>query len=402
MWGGLRKINVGNFVILVYVVISFFSILLFQSGTFVNNTGSVWSGSIDFFPTLVYCFLITFTVRPFYAFHSEEIKYITKPNIRLFDTVSFFLIGVFLITFYFLKDQLVALNVSDFKEIRGTVYLEEEDLIDYTGIYYYLKVISNTFSAFWPISLLFFFYSIAFLKKGIVFNASLFIASFTAVVSGIAIAGRTQIVYWVLEYGLLFIFFKRFLNRKQIKRLKIASLVILSLIFIYVIAVTTSRWDEDANRSLLNYGGQSILNFNIFFKDYTNYKIVLERIFPFSSRFFFNSDFDLSNYKYEILSQTGFNIGIFYTFLGDLIVDLGFVGMLLFLCLFYVLTSRFLKRKKTQNLSFAQLFLLIMLINIPLQGVFYYPYWKLGNEVYIWGSIILYTAFKKKGESTVI
>jgi hypothetical protein len=74
--------------------------------------------------------------------------------------------------------------------------------------------------------------------------------------------------------------------------------------------------------------------------------------------------------------MNGVDIGIFYFFLGDLIVDLGFTGTIVFLALLALLMLNLIINYKRQKQPFL-IIVLISFTHILTYGVFYYPFWRL-------------------------
>ena len=204
----------------------------------------------------------------------------------------------------------------------------------------------------------------------------LFFASLSAPYYGIISGGRTQMIYWLLSLGFNISLFYKYLDRSRRKKLTIYISIIVGVIFLYLATATIARFansDWGTENSLLIYIGQPYLNFCYFVENYPPVDdISLQRIFPLTDSFF-NGNFNLDNYRDYVYARSGMDIGIFYTFLGDFLVDIGTKGIYIYSILYFIVTLN-VCRRKTLNLS--SLLVLGILFLIPLQGIFYYSFWK--------------------------
>ena len=100
-------------------------------------------------------------------------------------------------------------------------------------------------------------------------------------------------------------------------------------------------------------------------------------------------DWNLDDYRDMIWSYSGMNIGVFFTFLGDLLVDLGYMGMFIFVILFSLLSTWVCKSANNEGtIMLSRLLIILVLLLMPLQGIFYYSYYKVNMGYYIVGSLI--------------
>lgn len=252
-------------------------------------------------------------------------------------------------------------------------------------------------SMLYPLSyalLLLFFYSFSFYSNKALLNTVLFLSSFAGIIIGIFNGGRTNVIYWVLAFLALFLIFYPYLSLKK----KVASYIIsglfLSIIVVYFIAVSDARFGNSfvgTESSLLYYTGSPFLNFCEFIQRYHADHFSLRRIFPFLSEIV-NGPMSITEYRDIIYQKSHMDIGLFYTMLGDLFVDIGLIGMLIYIII-YNYVARININKRRYSLSQLLVFLVIYLI--PLQGLFYYSYWR---SVVTLGSIgiIVYSFYIRK------
>lgn len=389
-----KSFNIGSYLLLVYIISSFFSIV-----TYNIKSLDYYKIEINLEATIFYCITLTIFIIPFYFVDSSKIKSIVAPNLKFFNAIGYIFIIVFIIILVTFLDDLKNIVNGDLKEARGNVYLGLNSNSK-TGIFRLGAQITSIFANFTPITLLMYFYSNIYLNKSKYFNFGLFIASFSSVIPGILVAGRTQTIYWLMTYIMLYILFKHKITKEIKKYLLFPFLIFIPFIAAYMFLLTIARFDDGTDSGVINsvikYGGQSFINFCNFYDSYESNYFTLERIFPFTNKFILGNEFNLDNYREKILIDQSLNIGIFYTFIGDLIVDLGKLGTIVYATIFLLLSKLVLFSRNKHQIAFNQILLLLILIHVPLHGIFYYSYWKIGTSYYIIGSIIIYRIFKGK------
>ena len=129
---------------------------------------------------------------------------------------------------------------------------------------------------------------------------------------------------------------------------------------------------------------------NDFFINFSNGQYTIARIFPIFHDLFSSSKFDLYIYR----DSLPMDIGIFYTFLGDLFVDIGVEGTIIYLLFFLALFYLTQKIYKYNTKRFYQVFIFFILFQIPLNGLFFYSLWNKTATISILGTIILSILFK--------
>lgn len=333
--------------------------------------------------TFTYCALLTLSIVPFSSLDSRTLKDIDIQKGWVVDGLSWVLIITFFVTLYSTFTNLDIVLHSDLKEVRDDVYdnMDKEQL---TGIQYFLALPETFFSQFSPVAILLYFLNVAKGRKSTWFNWLLLLSSLTPVIKAVLIAGRTQPIYWFLSFTALYILFRPMYDKQQRRKALFPFLLFGILVGGFIAAVTIARFkvadvmdDVGAYDSLLAYSGQSFVNFNDFYCNYIESGIHWDRIFPLTNYFFINPGWDLEEYRDLIWSYSGMNIGVFFTFLGDLLIDLGRMGMTVYVLIFSAISyliCRSANREGTIDLS--RLLVILILFLIPLQGIFYYSYYK--------------------------
>ena len=245
-----------------------------------------------------------------------------------------------------------------------------------------------------------FFYSMAFIKGKLYFKILLMVASLTAPYMGILDGGRTNMIYWLLFAVVSFVIFRPYLNfGKSLKTYLLLAIpiVIIGALFIMASVDRFENREGGTEGGLVSYAGQSFVNFGDFIEHFDGPTYTLKRIFPRLSTLF-SKPFNLEEYRNYVMNRSHMDIGIFYTLLGDLYVDIGLIGMFI-----YVLLYRRICKGAFRKSSFgvSDIILLSLLLQIPVHGLFYYSLWtiKASNTIII--TILLYFYFKSFRKRTI-
>lgn len=392
-------IDVSAFLTLLYAFMSFFAIIIEIRGVYDIN-GVCERTPITFSAVFSYCALLTLSIVPFSRLRSTSLKNITITKTMLYDVVSWGLIITFFLTLAMLFSDIYTALTSDLSEVRSMVYGDDEGH-HVSGLRWWLLLPNTLFSQFSPIAILFFYINVSQSRKSKLFNYMLLASSITPILSAILIAGRTQIIYWLLSYLLCFFLFRNQMNAEQRRIVVRPFLVFAGAFVLFFASVTLARFtsntlDSDTNtlNSVIAYTGQAFINYNNFYNHYICHQISFNRIMPVSHYFVIDPGWTLKNYRAQIMSQTGMNIGVFYTFLGDLMVDLSKVGMTIFVLLFAGISTFLSRQEEDNSIPIYRMLLVQLLILIPLQGLFYYSFHRVDVGYYIIGTLLLSFFFK--------
>ena len=87
--------------------------------------------------------------------------------------------------------------------------------------------------------------------------------------------------------------------------------------------------------------------------------------------------------------RIGMHLGVFYTFLGDAMVDFGKFGMVIYTLLLSYISTKIVSRHKLSSFSFSKFLLFILAVRMPLLGVFAYVYYGIGTSIVILTTLAL-------------
>jgi oligosaccharide repeat unit polymerase len=385
-----KSFNLGSFLLSLYAFSALLSIFLY-SVEFLHYKDT----DIALSSCIFYCVVLTIFFYPFLSKSRSKEHRIVLPDDRAFMYISFFLIAINIAGILLLLKIIVFVLGYDPKSLRdaGLKSIYSIGTIESAGLW-----LLGHFSDFYLVLLIFFFYSVTYLKKGAAFNSLLFIASLSTIVNGLTSGGRTQIIYWLLVFISCFLYFRKDMATKLRKRLVFFGMIILSVIVIYIAAVTASRFenafsgetDYEEAFSILDYSGQIFLNFNNFFTNFEHKGYTFARIFPFIYDWTHPVNFDLSVYKRSI----AMDIGVFSTFLGDWYIDMGITGIVLY-TFFYSIAGFFIKKDYIPGTrKIQQLLLYFLIFQVPLNGLFYYSLYNKTAMISVIGTVIICCIFR--------
>lgn len=374
LWGA------GIFIVVMYALSAFCSILLLE------NDSTLYRPTL--IPSVLYCFLLYLTFAPFLKKGPEIVGFKSRATEKRFVKVAYMLSIAVVVGMLIILPTVQTVLDYGLVEARAASYAGEQ--IDTSNYNFITKVgflLVGYFGILYPLYIVMFFYSLVFIRGKSLLKVLLIIASLSQIEVGLKVGARNNATYWLLSLAFTFIMFYPYLSKKiRIYTLTLSSIpsAVVTFYFIYMTVQRSVLRAEGTNNFLLDYAGQSYLNFCYFFDSIYWHPYTFERLFPFVSRILGNS-FNLENYRLLIENRTGMVIGIFYTFMGDIFVDIGLVGLILFV-LFYYRTSFNLLKKK--YLSIDGLCYLCFLYAIPLHGLFYYSMWQYG-DIYLIFLIII-------------
>lgn len=361
-------------IVALYVTTSLFALLIYRL-----DLQPLSNIPINFIPTVVYCLLISICIYPFYRFSSNKIKYIQMHNLKLFEWIVYiyFISFVLYMILYIVEIKLIL--SGDFSEMRRAIYRGDFSLeTQYSGVLKFIATSTGFIGNFSFIMLLFFFYSIAFLDKSKWFNGMALLGSLTYVAIGILGIDRSKMFYYILIFVLLFILFYKHFSVKQIKRILLMALVVLSIMLFYIITVTNSRFSKksefDSKGSIIVYAGQPFIFFCDFWDHYSLPDVSTKFFLPATHKYILKDGNGATDHNAEIERKTGKNAGLFYTFLGNFLIDWGILGPFIYCMIFIILTLVFLRRKQRNSLSFSKLIRLFLLVLVPYFGAILYFY----------------------------
>ncbi len=351
-------------------------------------------------PTLLYCAIITAGIFPFSMVFNKEIKRAEAPSSFILEGFCWLLFFIFLISFYLIADSTIEILSGDLSTVRSDHYdgiespaeIKAQSLHPFFGYVLYFRQATI-------LGLPLFFYYHCFGHKPWWFKAMLIITSLCLPIYGMQMADRTEFTFYGMMYIFCLIFFKKFLTRRFKRRLFAFGSPFIIAALIYLVAVSQARFaqgddNEKAYISALHYAGQSYLNFCYFWEHAKFEHIAPEREFPFTSHTFFGIDCDTDR-RFERSGQQGFQITVFATFAGDIMLDLSPVGAVLWAIIFFFLCISSIRYAHKENYDIGDVLVIFTLAAVPIFGIFYYRYYA-STFFYMFISVAIIFFLSKK------
>ncbi len=395
-WQKNKTFDVATYMSLLYTITSLCSVLMIMGGYLNTQGGGVlvdgYEPDLGVIPTFLYCALITVTILPFSFIRPEKLESISNVHRYLLYAFTFFILLQGAIMFYLVGGSISDLLHGDFKFLKDAHYAGAISPADAKMLTMPIPVQLMFMSSFMTLlGIPLFFYYSCVEKRSLWLTVSLLAISISPILKGILMADRTEIIHYALMFLFSLVFFQKFITRKVRNFFLLISLPVLAVGITYVVAVSTSRFEneeEGAGGSMLEYAGQSYVNFCYFYDNHNRELYYAEREFPIISYFVFKNQY--ADTKEERTAKEGFFIGVFASHIGSWMLDLGVMGAVLISILFALLCCLVIGRYNRTTFDVADVLMLFALGDVPTFGIFYYRYYSIATAFVYVAAIVLY------------
>lgn len=354
-WRRQGFFSIGTYIMLLYTIISLMSIFLDANNFYAHSCKKL---QIELFPPLLYCFLLIVCFYPYITKKLPRISpYVSPGSGRWLDVMTYGYFAIFCIILYVSLTRIEDVVLSNsLAEIRNEQYTGETvSFYDHLlGFPRYLCAACSILAPSGYVMTLIFLFNVAFRKKSVLFHIMTLCGSLSQLLIAINIADRSNFAYWILLMGLgICILFPYFSRKAKVGTVVLLSCLV-SVILVYFMAVTISRFDDRSGGTIggiVTYSGQSYINFCNFIS-YVQPEDSLCEIFPLTTRLAGGeSYFEVAS---KVRSTYNLNISVFSTFLGYIYSISGGLVMTLFV-LFYNRVSSFVLNHRKQLLELGDL-----------------------------------------------
>lgn len=400
---GFQYFDIAQFIILMFGVSSVFSIIMYLLDMMSSDT---YGYVISPVAALSYVVLLFLCIRPF-ARHSHnkiiKLEPLRKPSIIHF--IAIIALVWFIVSIFLIRDSVLFVLKGDMGDIRQSIYQDqgpESYLASFpNGIRQILVSLNIAFSCPWVSIFLAFF--LRFVQKSPVRYSIFFIlTSLFSPIQGMAGADRSTSAYWMIAIGAMYIFFRPYMNNDERKKLIRIILCVITVLVLYLAAMTISRFGTETNSSglsdsqssLIGYFGQPYINFCYFFDNYQPPFPNLGILFPTTMHLLLGLDVGGTIIQEEMTLLTGIQTGVFYTFMGQIMVGTGKTITIVFTLLYAVLCSIVVPIISKKGVMTAdKAFLYIALCSIVLFGLFVHYYASMGYmaSVILWYFVLRFS-----------
>lgn len=400
-WIRHKRIDVCVYMSALYTITSFFAVVLVM-GDMLGAGGILFDSSdakFQFLPTLIYCAFLTLSIMPFSMIYGKDIKKINPTYEPVLTVLSLFLFAIALLNLYLVADSTLEILSGDLSTVRSDHYsgilspaqVKAQSMPFFVRALYYFN---NTTILALPIM----FYNISYKLKPWWFNMFLFLTSLSVPLAGIQAADRTETVFYAMMFVYCLIFFWRTISKKLKRYLFILGIPVLTAFVIYFVAVTDARFSEKnggAVESAMQYVGQGYLNFCFFWENADPNQVSVEREFPFIHHYFFRIDSNPERRSVRSGKQ-GFFISVFPSFMGDILLDMSFLGATIWIMYYFLILFLIIKCAHRDSFDISEVLILFYFAAIPVFGIFYYRYYNHESTLILLITAILYLITRVK------
>lgn len=343
---------------------------------------------------LVFLLLIFF--YPIFTFNERKCTAIIFPSYNFFKVIIIVSTSLSLYSLiYYLTtiSSIVLLPITEIESARLLVSQGENPFLEFS----LLSTIASLIANFFVIQILIFY--IYMIKNGLNKKAwIIFISTFSYPLLSISYLGRDGFVFWALTMISMYFYFKRYIPKYNLARLKKITLRVLFVFFVFFMFITIGRFDirlssndKGVVNSIFSYFGQGPINFvELFNIDFEPTRGVA------SFKYFFNNPQNkiILERSQTSTSLQGVDPWTFKTFVGNFLFDFGKSGTLIFAVIIAILFRLLLRRNNKNTINFSTLLIYFFYYNIVLQGVFYFRQYSSGGNIYIFFVFILFIIIK--------
>lgn len=342
-------------------------------------------------------FSILILTRPLAKFEKQitsEIDIIELSK-KKFNILVFLIVSISTYSIFFFGKNMSQVFNSDLSVLKDQVLMD--------GGFYESSIFSKiaVFGAYLsPITLFLYFYSLA-VDENNKFRYFLLISSTSFIFYSLNVGGRDGIVIWLITYFALFCLFYPLLEREIIKNQKKLIVIAIALLLPILLLISTARFggDKSANSnsnkdvfySILEYIGEQPfeLSDRIEQLELIEYNGEPRSIYPLffnikDAFFGIGNDSDIEN-RFELRADSidlGLKTWRFTYYIGDILTELGSLGLIIFSAIIYFICRINLKIIDS-SISISNLLISFTWYMIIIVGVFYFYYGILVGNVFL-------------------
>ena len=387
------RFGAGAMSLLCVDVSAFFSIILDARnlyGDFGCNPFAITIGGV-----LLYCALWTVVLYPIMRLDKKDIRMeVIKPELLNLLCI----VVIICVLFYVIATGAIGLIQEKLTTSRVEAYSAS---MDNSNIYHSQRLfwlwIPMIFANASPLCLLLWFISITISPTPLWIRTGLLISSLFLVLSAYAGGGRAQLIWFIEMFAIYYCYFSQEIPQKRKVNVLTAGIIIAVVLFIGLLAITVSRFDSNAPdyalNSFIGYAGQNLNNFCACLPYVDMGHIYGERMLPLTTFLRTGQPYDMFEY-YSFLSQHyPMQVNVFFTMFGGALMDMGVIGLCVYLCLYLFIVKRY-ALPKNQVLSLPKILMFAMVVCVPVRGLYGYPFTTTNGTLFLLTIFALYFVFR--------
>lgn len=353
-------------------------------------------GIISFYPLLYLFLMLMLMLRPLAVIDTRKIKGISHPDEK---TIEIFIIMIFV----FALPRSIETFVN-FHDVIGGLMADatSADLAEAESIYDKtsgggLNVLSILGGCSFGLSSLFFMYYLTRQNKKKKYIVMLALVSIASVFDGSVKGNRGPLVFYSLEMGLLYLFFRPYYSHKINTLFKTVGGIFLIGVgsFFYLLSMHKhGLLKEDViSYKFLLYFSENFIIFDSYGLDANGIRYGTRTATIFT-KFLFPGSPSTYVERTAYFKDMKLNESRFSTFVGDFTLD---YGPIIAALIFVIFSNFFTKKLRISGmLPFNRIIILYFLICVFSAGLFLHPYCNLGGNLQILVYIFVYKYFSTK------
>ena len=344
---------------------------------------------------VLYCALWTLILYPLTLLDKKNVTILISRD-RLFSVLCIFLIICTII--YILATGAFSNIIEKLSMARHEAYSDSMDMSEIRKSKgQFLLWVPLVVSQSWPLLLLCWFVSFCVCIQSWWIRIGLLLSSLFMMISSYAGGGRAQLIWWIITFFIYFFLFLPNMSKQQ-KIIGFGMSIIAGVgIIAGILSITLSRFDSFAQdyaiNSIIGYAGQSLNNFCAVLPYTDLFHIYLDRTFPLTNLLVNHQIYNLHDYYDFLSSYYPIQVNVFFTVFGCLLMDIGWLGLVVYLFLYCFIFFKFVYQND-MCFDLPQMCIMVILLCFPVRGIFGFPFSGHMNSLYIILSIGLYFLFK--------
>ena len=335
---------------------------------------------------IAYCGLLTMCLLPI-ATNSHSMIASLKPvkNEQMLKFLAWFAIVWFVFTAIFSWESMMNVLTGDMEEYRRAMYLGEGQeswmLVLPAPVRFVVAVVNSVFGCKWALIFLA-FYSRYVQRLPFKYFLLFLVASLSGPMHGIIGADRSATAYWIMSLFAMYLLFRYQMPQQEKRRFLFYAGTIVGFLVAYLAAMTVARFGDRSytgvsgtQGGLISYFGQSFVNFCVYFDTYEPPFPHLGILFPFTFQYILGIPTGGVVIQQQMTELTGFETGVFYTYIGQIIVGAG-RGVAIAFCIIYALLAAVILPKvvRHRHVSASSLYLYFAFASVMYLGIFVHYY----------------------------
>lgn len=397
-WKRRGAISVGSVIIFLYALISIAS-----CHQFINpETRSFYSNTIYIIP-LLYLYIVLYSlIRPLFLIDYSKIREIKLPSIKIINPICTFIVicSVFqLLTGLEDISQGFKLMLIDNSNAIEAYLQTTEANMTRTALTGSFNVVGFLVTTGMNFSMLFFFLYLLYPNRNNKILIGLIISVVANPIMSVASGSREKVITTILLFLLMFFLLRPFIDERFRRRISVFSISMFGFLLTFFVVISLARAQGDIEQLFTGfetYFGMSFLNFDqkCFYANGTREGNLVS---PLLNVLLGGQTFsqELLRDKYASL---GVDNGIFYTFVGDFVLDYGPLLSFLILIAIAVISRNVYKHNSWTAGHVVFSFILLKLLS----GFYLHQFSGIGGNLFIIELFILYALFSNRKSNKMI